>query len=258
MAHGNTHHAASHAAHSHGAHWDTSIWPFVISFGILFALPLAFSFHFVYHQPFVAVMMLGLGVPMILAGIAGWVSEAMGKGEGLSYGAMGWFILAEAMIFVSFFALYWFLRLAEPAWPPAGSVELPRVMPLVMTAVLVASSLTIHYAEHLLHLGDAGGFRKWLLLTIALGLCFLGMSAYEWTHLMHEGFNIGTNVFGTFFFTITGFHGAHVIVGLAIFLAGLPAALGGRASPGFMRTAGLYWHFVDIIWFFVVSQIYYW
>lgn len=258
MAHGNTHHAAGDAAHAHGAHWDTSIWPFVISFGILFALPLAFSFHFVYHKPFAAVMMLGLGVPMILAGIAGWVSEAMGKGEGLSYGAMGWFILAEAMIFVSFFALYWFLRLAEPDWPPAGSVELPRVMPLVMTAVLVASSLTIHYAEHLLHLGDAGGFRNWLLLTIVLGLCFLGMSAYEWNHLMHEGFNIGTNVFGTFFFTITGFHGAHVIVGLAIFLAGLPAALGGRASPGFMRTAGLYWHFVDIIWFFVVSQIYYW
>ena len=258
MAHGNTQHAAVHAAHGHAAHWDTSVWPFVISFGILFALPLAFSFHFVYHKPFAAVMMLGLGVPMIVAGISGWVSEAMGKGEGLSFGAMGWFILAEAMIFVSFFALYWFLRLAEPNWPPAGSVELPRTMPLVMTAVLVASSLTIHYAEHLLHLGNTAGFRNWLLLTIALGLAFLGMSAYEWNHLMHQGFNIGTNVFGTFFFTITGFHGAHVIVGLAIFLAGLPAALGGRASPGFMRTAGLYWHFVDIIWFFVVSQIYYW
>ncbi len=254
MAHGNTHHAAVHGA----AHWDTSIWPFVISFGIFFALPIAFSFHFVYRQPFFAVIALGLGVPMILAGIAGWVSEAMGKGEGLSYGAMGWFILAEAMIFVSFFVLYWFLRLKEPAWPPPGSVELPRLMPLVMTAVLVSSSLTIHHAEHRLDLGDGAGFRAWLLATIVLGLCFLGMSAFEWNHLMHEGFNIGSNLFGTFFFTITGFHGAHVIVGLSIFLAGLPAAFGSGAAPGFIRTAGLYWHFVDIIWFFVVSQIYYW
>lgn len=256
MVHGNTHHAV--APGHHEAHWDTSIWPFVISFGILFALPLAFSFHFVYAKSFVAVIMLGIGVPMILAGIAGWVSEAMGKGEGLSFGAMGWFILAEAMIFVSFFAMYWFLRLGEPAWPPAGSVELPQLMPLVMTAVLVASSLTIHYAEDLLHHGNVAGFRNWLLLTIVLGLGFLGMSAYEWSHLMHAGFNIGTNIFGTFFFTITGFHGAHVIVGLMIFLSGLPAAMAGRPSPGYMRTAGLYWHFVDIIWFFVVSQVYYW
>lgn len=256
MAHANTHHATGHAAHA--AHGDTSVWPFVISFGIFFALPIAFSFHFVYQKPFAAVIALGLGVPMILAGIGGWVGEAMGKGEGLSYGAMGWFILAEAMIFVSFFALYWFLRLAEPNWPPAGSVELPRAMPLVMTATLVASSLTIHTAEHLLRLGDAAGFRKWLLATLALGFAFLGMSAYEWNHLMREGFDIGTNIFGTFFFAITGFHGAHVMVGLAIFLAGLPAALGGRASIGFMRTAGLYWHFVDIVWLFVVSQIYYW
>ena len=101
-----------HAAHGEAAHahWDTSVWPFVISFGIL-ALVLSFSFNFVYHQPFVAIISLGLGVPMIVAGVSGWVSEAMGKGEGLSYGAMGWFILAEAMIFLAFFVSYWYMRL---------------------------------------------------------------------------------------------------------------------------------------------------
>jgi cytochrome c oxidase subunit 3 len=249
-------HHAVHGEAAH-AHWDTSVWPFVISFGIL-ALVLAFSFNFVYHKPFAAVICMGLGVPMIVAGVAGWVSEAMGKGEGLSYGAMGWFILAEAMIFVAFFVTYWYMRLKAPYWPPEGTVELPKIMPLVMTAVLVASSLTIHWGEHLLHKGDQGGFRNWLLVTIALGAAFLGMSAYEWSHLIHQGFTIGTNVYGTVFFSITGFHGAHVFIGLSIFLAGLPAAMRGNASMGFVRTAGLYWHFVDIIWFFVVSQVYYW
>ena len=252
MAH-DAHHVEEHAH----AHWDTSIWPFVISFGIL-ALALAFSFKFVYHNGFAAILALGLGIPLILAGIAGWTSEAMGKGEGLSYGAMGWFILAEAMIFVSFFVSYWYSRLHADVWPPPGTVPLPRLMPLVMTVVLVTSSLTIHYAEHLLHLGNTAGFRTWYLLTILLGGLFLGMSAYEWSHLIGEGFTISSNSFGTVFFSVTGLHGSHVVVGLVIFLAGLPSVVRGAVDVGFMRTAGLYWHFVDIIWFFVVSQIYYW
>jgi cytochrome c oxidase subunit 3 len=98
--HDAAHHHAGHA-HAH-AHWDYSIWPAIISIGVL-AWSLAFCFQFVYHMPFAALIAFGLGVPMILAGVAGWTNEAMGKGEGLSYGAMGWFILAEAMIFVSFF-----------------------------------------------------------------------------------------------------------------------------------------------------------
>jgi heme/copper-type cytochrome/quinol oxidase subunit 3 len=129
-------HDAHHGeAHAH-AHWDTSVWPFVISFGILF-LAVAFSFHFVYHSSFAAILSLGLALPMIIAGVAGWTSEAMGKGEGLSYGAMGWFILAEAMIFISFFVAYWYTKLHVDVWPPAGTVTLPKVMPLVMTFVLV-------------------------------------------------------------------------------------------------------------------------
>ena len=254
MAHEHAH--AVHAEHAH-AHWDTSIWPFVISFGIL-ALAIAFSFNFVYLKPFAAVIALGIGIPMILAGITGWTSEALGKGENLSFGAMGWFILAEAMIFLSLFVAYWYLRLKAPFWPPAGSVPLPKLMPALMTVILVSSSLTIHRAEDLLHLDDRSGYLRWLLATILLGLGFLTMSGLEWNHLMGEGFTIGTNVQSTIFFCITGLHGSHVVVGLAIFIAGLFPALRGKVDQGFARTAGLYWHFVDIIWFFVVSQVYYW
>jgi cytochrome c oxidase subunit 3 len=248
---------ATVAEHAH--HWETSPYPLVITAGILFALPFAFALKFAYHQPLAAVLSLGLGVPLVVAGVAGWVREAIGgHGEGLAFPAMGWFILAEAMIFVSFFASYWFMRLTAPEWPPAGTVELPKVMPLVMTGVLVASSLTIHHGEALLHRGSRKGYVTWLLVTIALGLAFLGMSAYEWSHLMHQGFAFETNAYSTAFFSITGFHGAHVIIGLGIFVAVLLPALRGRLNHGFVRTAGLYWHFVDIIWFFVVSQVYYW
>ncbi|MCL4183659.1 MAG: heme-copper oxidase subunit III [Burkholderiaceae bacterium] len=249
----------AHVVHenAHAAHWEWSVWPFVAAFGVL-ALVIAFMLHFVYQLPFAAVIALGAGVMLVLAGAAGWTSEAMGHGEGLSYGAMGWFILAEAMIFLSLFGAYWFMRLQAPFWPPANTPAIPKVLPLVMTVALVASSLTIHRAEQFLHAGDQAGFRSWLLPTIALGAAFLGMSAYEWAHLIGSGFTISSNVFGTSFFSITGFHGGHVLVGLSIFLAGLPAALAGKADPGFWRTAALYWHFVDIVWFFVVSQIYYW
>ncbi len=246
------------AAHEH---WDTSIWPLVISVGILIALPLAFSFKFVYQLPIFAILCLGAGVPMIIAGIAGWTSEAIGeKGEfvGLSTPAMAWFILAEAMIFISFFCAYWYSRLVAPLWPPEGSIDMPTVYPAIMTVVLVSSSFTIHIGEEKLEKGDKGGFINWLIITMVLGLIFVSMSAYEWGHLFHEGFVYGTNIFSTSFFTITGFHGAHVLVGLSIFLTMLLPAFKGTINKGFVKTGSLYWHFVDIIWLFVVSQLYYW
>ena len=91
-----------------------------------------------------------------------------------------------------------------------------------------------------------------------LGLTFLMMSAYEWNHLFHQGFTISTNIYSTSFFAITGLHGSHVFVGLGIFLAMLIPAMAGTINPVFVKTGSLYWHFVDIIWFFVVSQLYFW
>jgi len=253
-----SHEPSAHAAHA--PEWEVSVWPLVISFGILFAIPIAFAFKFVYGMSFAAILALGVGTPMIIAGIAGWVKEGMSShhGEGLAFPAMGWFILAEAMIFVSIFATYWFNRLTADTWPPAGSVELPKLLPMIMTAVLVISSFTIHHGEALLHRGDRKGYTTWLIITMVLGLVFVSMSGYEWNHLFHQNFTADTNVFSTVFFSITGLHGSHVLVGLGIFLAVLIPALKGKINGPFVKTAGLYWHFVDIIWFFVVSQVYYW
>ncbi len=247
-------------AHAQGPHWETSVYPLVITLGLLVFLPVAFAFKFAYQQPLLAVLCLGVGAPVMIYGIAGWVREAIGgeHGEGLAFPAMGWFILAEAMIFVSFFASYWFMRLTADSWPPAGSVPMPVVLPLVMTATLVLSSITIHIGEAKMERGNPAGFARWLMLTMALGLAFLMMSIYEWNHLFHLGFNFGTNAYSTIFYTITGFHGSHVFVGLGIFTAILIPALRGKVNHHFVKTGALYWHFVDLIWFFVVSQVYFW
>jgi len=244
---------------AHESHWDTSIAPLLVSVGILF-LCLAFVFHFVYGNSFSAIINMGIGTPLVIAGIVCWVNETIdGEGVSLSPPAMGWFILAEAMIFISLFANYWLQRLSAPDWPPAGTPEaMPVVIPAIMTAVLVSSSFTIHTGEVKLEKGDRPGFVKWLLITLLLGVTFLAMSLFEWGHLIGQGFDISTNEYSTSFYTITGFHGAHVLVGICIFLAILLPALKKKVNTGMVKTGSLYWHFVDIIWFFVVSQVYYW
>jgi cytochrome c oxidase subunit 3 len=240
-------------------HWETSVWPLVCSVGVLLVLPLAFSFHFVYQMPMLAVFCLGVGVPVTVWGVTGWVREAIaGHGEGLVVPAMGWFILAEALIFAGFFVAYWFMRLSAPAWPPAGSVPMPQLVPAVMTVLLISSSFTYHAAEAAYERGATGGFLGWLLVTLALGSGFLGLSSYEWRELVQAGFGFGANAYSTAFYSITGFHAAHVLVGVAIFLALLVPAAAGRTNRHFIGAAGIYWHFVDIVWLFVVSQLYFW
>jgi cytochrome c oxidase subunit 3 len=247
--------APAHAA----PHWETSVWPLVCALGVLVTIPLSFCAQFVYQRPLLAVFCLGIGVPITVWGIVGWVREAIGgHGEGLVLPAMGWFILAEALIFVGFFAAYWFMRLTAPQWPPAGSVPLPKAIPAVMTVILIASSFTYHAAEVAHAKGASGGFVGWLLVSILLGAGFLALSGYEWRELIGAGFGFGTNAQSTAFYSITGFHGAHVLVGLGIFLALLLPALAGRTDRHFVGAAGIYWHFVDIVWLFVVSQVYFW
>lgn len=254
-------HAKEHAG-AHELAWHTSVWPLLMSVGILFLAPLAFAFYFVYQNPLLAAISLGIGAPLTIISIAGWVKEGFEDehhySEGHSIWAMPIFILAEALLFVGFFAAYWVLRLTQPSWPPQGTPEMPLLIPIIMTIVLVSSSVTIHFAEKRLEEDDRSGFTTWLIITIALGALFLGFTGFEWNELWHEGFTPKTNVYSTAFFSLTGFHGSHVLVGLAIFLCALIPALAGKISKPYVTAASMYWHFVDIVWFFVVSQVYFW
>ncbi|MDH4227277.1 MAG: heme-copper oxidase subunit III [Deltaproteobacteria bacterium] len=248
--------------HASEQHWETSIYPFIISVGILFLIPLAFAFQFVYKMPMLAVFSFGIGVILTVYGVAGWVGEAVSvKTEvGLTPVAMPWFILAEAFIFIGFFAAYWVTRITyDGNWPPPGTpAHMPILVPIIMTVILLASSVTIHVAETKLEKGDNSGFMSWLIITIILGIFFLGFSAKEWSNLFGEGFYPKTNIYATSFFSITGFHASHVLVGICAFIAVALAAAKGKIHHTFTKSASIYWHFVDIIWFFVVTQIYFW
>ena len=251
----------SNSTAGHETQWHTSVWPLIISVGILFLGPLAFSFHFVYKNPFLATLSLGIGVPLILLSIAGWTKEGVEDvhhySEGHGVWAMPVFILAEALLFVGFFAAYWYLRFTAPAWPPPGTPEISHVIPVIMTIILISSSIAIHVAEKRLEEDDHSGYLTWLVVTIALGTLFLCLKGYEWSELFHEGFYPRTNMFFTTFFSLTGFHGSHVLVGIGMFLCALVPALWGKISKSYVTAASIYWHFVDVIWLFVVSQVYF-
>lgn len=241
--------------------WHTSIWPFILSVGILFLVPLAFSFYFVYKNPLLAVIAFGIGAPLTLISIVGWVKEGIEDkhhyNEGHSIWAMPIFVLVEAMLFIGFFAAYWVLRFTAPVWPPQGTPEMPLTIPIIMTIILLSSSGTIYLAESKMEEGDNSNFIKWLMVTIALGALFLGFKALEWTDLFHEGFLPKTNIYSTAFFSLTGFHGSHVLVGIGMFICALIPAFVGKVNKAYVTSVSIYWHFVDVVWLFVVSQVYF-
>ena len=249
------------SSHVHEHHWEWSSAPFYVVLGIFFLIPLTFAAYFQYEDPLLAAIFAGLGTPILLAGIAKWVNEGLTvkpliadvAGIGLPI-----FIISEIFIFLSFFVAYWMMRLGSESWPPEGTPEFPVTLPLIMTVILVASSFTIHIAEDKYDEDDQPAFRKWLMITMALGLIFISMTFWEYNHLFHQEFYPDTNAFGSIFFSLTGFHASHVIGGLGIFLCVLIPAFKGLTNKTFLTCASIYWHFVDVVWFFVVSQIYFW
>ncbi len=248
--------------HGHAHHWEWSWAPAAISAAAL-CFTLAFTLFFVYEAQLPAIVCAGLMVPLALAGIAKWMSE-MGQPTVPAFNSLGLalFIFGEILIFLGLFAAYWTLRISTSmdagAWPPAGTPELNHVLPLIMTAILVTSSMTYHQAEKCFEEGGKGGFLFWVLVSIVLGVAFVFCTGYEYTHLWHEGFKPGTNQFSTPFYALTGFHATHVVVGLVTFLAVLVGSIIGSVHKSLVKLAGVYWHFVDIVWFFVASQVYFW
>jgi cytochrome c oxidase subunit 3 len=176
------------------------------------------------------------------------------------------FIASEAMLFGSFFAAYFFVRVVNPdatiieperwqTWPPEP-FEFPVFVAGVNTAILVTSSFTIHWAVQAIRRGNRRGLQAGLVATIALGLAFLLTQAVEYAHV---GFNTGDGAFASVFFGLTGLHGAHVAVGLSLLIIAAVRAFRGHYSPEHyhgVEIPGIYWHFVDVMWIVVYATVY--
>jgi Heme/copper-type cytochrome/quinol oxidase, subunit 3 len=221
----------------------------------------------------------GLGSPLIPA-LAGaflfavlvawayqpWAESATGQARRRPAAVTGTliFIASEAVFFASLFYTYVHLRMRAGGWPPEGLPLLDSRVPAINTLVLLTSGLFAHWALLGLRKDRRARFVGGMIAAVALGILFLAGQAYEWAH---AGFGLSDGVMGSTFFTLTGFHGAHVAVGiLALAVAGTRVWRSGSAdgparsdaSRVLAESSVYYWHFVDAVWLVLFSLVYLW
>jgi len=170
------------------------------------------------------------------------------------------FIVSDALTFGALLAGYGFMRLLSPQWPVQTQVFDMRLITF-MTFMLISSSAVMAMAVAAARNRNRPHAIRFLLATIAGGIVFLGCQAYEWVHFIHEGARPFSNPWGVpqfsaSFFVITGFHGLHVLSGVALLATVAVRALFDKYSAEGIELAGLYWHFVDLVWVFVFAFFY--
>jgi len=194
--------------------------------------------------------------------------------------AMMWiFLVSDTFIFTSFLVGYGHDRISTAAsWPNPSEVfalnifgaDIPLILIAIMTFVLISSSGTMAMAVNYGYRGDRARAAALMLITGAFGAVFVGMQCFEWTKLITEGVRpwenpFGAEQFGASFFMITGFHGLHVSAGVIyLFIVARRVITGFYEKPGrkgnyeIVEIAGLYWHFVDLVWVFIFAFFYLW
>ncbi len=163
-------------------------------------------------------------------------------------------ITTEACFFAYLLFSYYYLWSMDPGWAPGGAPPIRISLP--DTIILVASSGTMWWAERGIVRGQPSRLRLGLIITLILGIIFLILQSIEWSN---QPFSITTSAYGSAYFTITGFHGAHVIAGLLMNVAVQIWAWRGAFTAerhAFVTNAAWYWHFVDVVWLFVFWSIY--
>ena len=172
--------------------------------------------------------------------------------------AMWIFLASECLLFGALITTYVLYRGVSKTGPYPGDVyDIPYTS--VSSFVLLASSLTMVLALAAAQKRDAVRMRLWLITTALLGLTFVGGQVYEFTTFYHEGLALSTNLFGTTFYVLTGFHGVHVTLGIFMLLSLVSLSMADRlpddaAFP--VEMVGLYWHFVDIVWIVIFTIVY--
>jgi len=168
------------------------------------------------------------------------------------------FLASDCLFFGSLISAYLLYRDRSLVGPyPSDLYDIPFTS--VSSFVLLMSSLSMVLALAAIQRGDVRTMRIWLLTTSLLGVLFLSGQAFEFTEFYREGLTLHTNMFGTTFFVLTGFHGAHVSVGVLILMSLVAASLKGNVQQEDsikVELAGLYWHFVDIVWIVIFTLVY--
>lgn len=248
---------------------EYSPWPITGSLG---ALTLTIGITSWFHG--LGVSCLCLGIIIILLTIFQWWRDIIRERtiigfhttpvtKGLRWG-MILFITSEIIFFFAFFWRFFHSRLAPTpeigcTWPPTGIIVLnPFSIPLLNTAVLLASGVTVTWAHHSLIEGNRPNTNQALLCTIILGAYFTFLQANEY---LEAPFTIADRVYGTTFFVATGFHGLHVLIGSIFLRVCLYRSCIFHFSSGHhfgFEAAAWYWHFVDVVWIFLYLTIYWW
>jgi cytochrome c oxidase subunit 3 len=270
---------------------EPSSWPVVGSIG-LFLMATGATLWFNGAGTGAWVVLAGFLVLVYM--MFGWFGHVIGESEGGRYNrqvdvsfrwGMSWFIFSEVMFFAAFFgALFYARAMSVPwlgeieqkllwpdfqaQWPTAGPGLADEHfspigawgLPAINTALLLTSGVTVTWAHHALKANHRGQLVLGLFLTIALGVTFLAVQAYEYWHAYHDlNLRLSTGIFGSTFFMLTGFHGFHVTVGAIMLTVILFRCMAGHFRPdhhfGFEGVAW-YWHFVDVVWLLLFILVY--
>ncbi len=189
------------------------------------------------------------------------------------------FITSEVMFFAGLFAAYFSIRagytevingVATHVWPPTEFAKLLNPFTLTTesgalnlilpaTVILIASSVTCQIGVAAIRRNDHRGFVRAFAITMLMGITFLLLQAFDYSVLFHEGLTMGSTTFGTTYFTLTGFHGAHVFGGVLMLAVVVYRGMAGQFSArhhDMVEAVALYWHFVDIVWILLFSILY--
>ena len=270
---------------------EPSPWPFIISVG-LFTLAIGFILlmNDVGAGPWLMIGGVAIVVILLTKWFAQVIGESeagvYNAQVDMSFRlGMGWFIFSEVMFFAVFFgALFYLRQLAVPwladtellwpgyegGWPTAGPQGAEAIahdtlpgpnqfspmgawgIPAMNTAILLSSGLTVTLAHWALKKDNRAQLVLWLFLTIALGVTFISLQAYEYAHAYTElGLTLGTGVYGATFFMLTGFHGFHVTLGTIMLIVIWLRSVKGHFTPKHhfaFEGVAWYWHFVDVVW----------
>ncbi len=275
----------------HGTHW-----PILGSIG-LFALLGGFAMLLTGSGAGKLIMVIGLGVVVLMMFL--WFGQVIGESESGKYNAqvdisfrwgMGWFIFSEVMFFAAFFgALYYARALSVPwlggdgtgyitnevlwpayekAWPTNGPANIggefstiPALgIPAINTLILLSSGVTVTIAHWMIKGNRRGALVGWMIATIALGVLFLFLQAKEFGEAYnHLNLTLGSGVYGSTFFMLTGFHGMHVTIGVIMLTVIMLRCAKGHFKPDqhfAFEGVAWYWHFVDVVWLGLFTFVY--